>query len=52
MSEKIFISPSKYVQGRDTVEKAGEYIADLGKKAMIILIKRSGKLPQIALPIA
>lgn len=39
MSEKIFISPSKYVQGRDTVEKAGEYIADLGKKAMIIADK-------------
>lgn len=39
MSEKIFISPSKYVQGRDTVEKSGEYIAELGKKAMIIADK-------------
>ncbi|MED4128786.1 MULTISPECIES: glycerol dehydrogenase [Shouchella] len=39
MSEKIFISPSKYVQGRHTLDKAGEYISQLGKKAMVIADK-------------
>lgn len=36
MSEKIFISPSKYVQGKDIVESAGKYVAGLGQKALVI----------------
>ncbi|WP_054711517.1 glycerol dehydrogenase [Bacillus sp. JCM 19041] len=36
MNEKIFISPSKYVQGRDVLDKTGEYIKELGTKAMIL----------------
>ncbi|BAD63100.1 glycerol dehydrogenase [Shouchella clausii] len=36
MDEKIFISPSKYVQGRGVLDKTGEYVKDLGKKALLI----------------
>ncbi|SDJ03915.1 glycerol dehydrogenase [Natribacillus halophilus] len=36
MNEKIFISPSKYVQGKDVTDSAGKYVADFGKKALVI----------------
>ncbi len=34
--DQIIISPSKYVQGEDTITKIGDYIKPLGKKAAII----------------
>jgi glycerol dehydrogenase len=33
---KNFISPSRYVQGPDALSKCGEYIAKVGKKALIL----------------
>lgn len=36
MDEKIFISPSKYVQGRGVLDKTGEYLKDLGQKALLM----------------
>ncbi len=39
MSEKVFISPGKYVQGKDVVDKAGEYAKALGKSALVIADK-------------
>lgn len=39
---KVFISPNKYVQGRDEIKNIGEYSKAYGKKALI-LISGSGK---------
>ncbi|MBB6451101.1 glycerol dehydrogenase [Geomicrobium halophilum] len=36
MNEKIFISPSKYVQGKDATDVAGKYSKELGNKALVI----------------
>ncbi|WP_108652262.1 glycerol dehydrogenase [Dongshaea marina] len=34
--DKIIISPSKYVQGENTLNSIGEYVSPLGKKALAI----------------
>lgn len=36
MSERIFISPAKYVQGKNTIEKIGVYLKDIGNQAVVI----------------
>lgn len=37
MTERIFISPGKYVQGRDVTDKAGEYVKGISDgKALVI----------------
>ncbi|MFC0266562.1 glycerol dehydrogenase [Kushneria aurantia] len=36
LSDKVFISPARYVQGANAVERAGHYIAALGGRALII----------------
>ncbi|AWB43730.1 glycerol dehydrogenase [Paenibacillus sp. CAA11] len=36
MSEKIFVSPGKYVQGKNVVDKTGEYVKAFGNKALVI----------------
>ncbi len=37
MTERVFISPAKYVQGRGVIAKAGEYVKALGDgKALVI----------------
>ncbi|WP_438765851.1 glycerol dehydrogenase [Kushneria sp. TE3] len=36
VSEKVFISPARYVQGANTLSRAGHYVSQLGKKALII----------------
>lgn len=36
MSLRVFISPSKYVQGKNALENIGEYIKDMGSKTIVI----------------
>ncbi|WP_458119323.1 glycerol dehydrogenase [Paenibacillus sp. Z6-24] len=37
MTERVFISPGKYVQGRDVIQKAGQYVQALkGDKSLVI----------------
>ncbi|TDL34235.1 glycerol dehydrogenase [Jeotgalibacillus sp. S-D1] len=36
MDERIFISPSKYVQGRDSLKKIGTHLEGVGKKALVL----------------
>lgn len=36
MNERIFISPAKYVQGKNVLDKAGLYMKGLGSEALII----------------
>ena len=36
LSPQILIGPKKYVQGRGLMAKAGKYVADLGKDAVVI----------------
>jgi glycerol dehydrogenase len=36
MSERIFISPAKYVQGKQTIDRIGEYVAHFGSNALLI----------------
>ncbi|GHC21189.1 glycerol dehydrogenase [Kushneria pakistanensis] len=35
-NEKVFISPARYVQGADTLSRAGHYVSQLGQKALVI----------------
>lgn len=39
MSEKVFISPGKYVQGKNVIDKTGEYVKPLGHTALVIADK-------------
>ena len=43
---RVFISPSKYVQGPGELAKLGSYVASYGKKALVVIsaggIRRSG----------
>ena len=43
---RVFISPSKYVQGPGELAKLGSYVANYGKKALVVIsaggIRRSG----------
>lgn len=34
--EKVFVSPSKYVQGKNVVEKIGSYVDGLGNNALVL----------------
>lgn len=34
--EKVFISPSRYVQGKDVLRKAGEYVKKIGDDALVL----------------
>jgi glycerol dehydrogenase len=36
MSEKVFISPGKYVQGRDVLKSIGKHVTGLGSYALVI----------------
>lgn len=36
MGNKVFISPSKYVQGVDVVDEVGAYVKKMGSKAIVI----------------
>lgn len=36
MSERIFTSPAKYVQGKNSIEKIGFYLKDIGSQAAVI----------------
>ncbi|MBY7144267.1 glycerol dehydrogenase [Virgibacillus sp. NKC19-3] len=36
MSEIIFTSPSKYIQGKGALRNIGEYVKDIGKKPLIL----------------
>ncbi|MFP7279461.1 MULTISPECIES: glycerol dehydrogenase [Exiguobacterium] len=36
MSERVFISPSKYVQGKDVIDRLGTYVSPFGEKALVI----------------
>ncbi|WP_223068198.1 glycerol dehydrogenase [Paenibacillus caui] len=36
MSEKVFISPGKYVQGKNVVDKTGDYVKGFGKCALVM----------------
>ncbi|SFE44716.1 glycerol 2-dehydrogenase (NAD+) [Lentibacillus persicus] len=36
MSERIFISPAKYVQGKDAIQNIGDYVKDLGENTVVI----------------
>lgn len=36
MTDRIFISPGKYVQGRNVVDKTGHYVKGLGSIALVI----------------
>jgi glycerol dehydrogenase len=36
MTERVFISPGKYVQGKNVVDKTGEYVKGLGSVALVI----------------
>lgn len=36
MSERIFISPAKYIQGKNAIEKIGFYLKDIGNNAAVI----------------
>lgn len=36
MSERIFISPAKYIQGKNSIEKIGFYLKDIGENAAVI----------------
>lgn len=35
-SEKVFISPGRYVQGANTLSRAGHYVSQLGQQALVI----------------
>ncbi|CAF3179200.1 unnamed protein product [Rotaria sp. Silwood2] len=37
--ERIFLSPSRYVQGKDVIKKAGTYIGRLGNHALLLADK-------------
>ena len=39
MTERIFISPSKYVQGKDAIEKIGSHLKGIGEQAVVIADK-------------
>ncbi|TQR96667.1 glycerol dehydrogenase [Paenibacillus ottowii] len=39
MSEKVFISPGKYVQGKNVIDKTGQYVKPLGHTALVIADK-------------
>lgn len=34
--ERIFISPAKYIQGKNTIQKIGSHLKDIGKQAAVI----------------
>ncbi|MGP4070044.1 glycerol dehydrogenase [Halobacillus sp. B29] len=36
MKERVYISPSKYVQGRNAVQKIGQHLEGIGKTAVVI----------------
>lgn len=36
LSERIFISPAKYVQGKNAIQRIGEYVKDIGNQAIVI----------------
>ncbi|WP_214807859.1 glycerol dehydrogenase [Exiguobacterium sp. s102] len=36
MSERVFISPSKYVQGKNVIDRLGTYVSSFGDKALLI----------------
>ncbi|ASI35121.1 MULTISPECIES: glycerol dehydrogenase [Exiguobacterium] len=36
MSERVFISPSKYVQGKNVIDRLGTYVSPFGDKALLI----------------
>ncbi|GGJ58476.1 glycerol dehydrogenase [Virgibacillus salexigens] len=36
MTERIFISPAKYVQGKNAIHNIGQYVKDLGDQAIVI----------------
>lgn len=36
MTEKVFISPGKYIQGKGVAKKAGNYVSKLGSSALVI----------------
>lgn len=46
---RIFISPSKYVQGSGEFENLGKYTKDLGHKALLILSESSFERNQEAI---
>jgi glycerol dehydrogenase len=37
--ERVFLSPSRYVQGKDIIKKAGTYISKLGNNALLLADK-------------
>ena len=39
---RIFISPNRYIQGAGEMKKVGEYTANLGSKALV-LVSQGGK---------
>jgi len=39
MNEKIFISPANYVQGKNAIEKIGDYLKDVGNQTAVIADK-------------
>lgn len=36
MSERIFISPAKYVQGKNAIEKVGDHLRGIGRPTVVI----------------
>ncbi|WP_214850373.1 glycerol dehydrogenase [Exiguobacterium sp. s193] len=36
MSERVFISPAKYVQGKNVIDRLGTYVSPFGDKALLI----------------
>lgn len=36
MTERIFTSPAKYVQGKNVIQNIGEYVKDLGEQTIVI----------------
>ena len=34
---RIFISPNRYIQGAGEMKKVGEYTANLGSKALVLI---------------
>ncbi|KAB2864902.1 MAG: iron-containing alcohol dehydrogenase, partial [Exiguobacterium chiriqhucha] len=36
MSERVFISPAKYVQGKNTIDRIGDHVGHFGSQALLI----------------
>ncbi len=44
LMERVFLSPSRYVQGKDIITKAGTYIGKLGNNALLLADKLVWKI--------